>query len=170
MNSWWLRIGKQGTLTSTEHLVFPLVYRGRWMSSVSLKVSAIVQCVWSVVFFTSMYSLIMLSCITVICLTMFWVLWRIHQNFVRGIRILILRLLIFALKWKEKLAPQINFTYRYIDDVLPINNPDFENYLDVSRWARDQRHNGELHLCFLFGFTPFNREGRSAAHFPLRQT
>ena len=31
--------------------------------------------------------------------------------------------------WKKKLASQFNFTYRYIDDVLSINNPDFENYL-----------------------------------------
>ena len=30
---------------------------------------------------------------------------------------------------KELLASQFNFTYRYIDDVLSINNPDFENYL-----------------------------------------
>ena len=30
---------------------------------------------------------------------------------------------------KKKIAPQFNFTYRYIDDVLSINNPDFENYL-----------------------------------------
>ena len=30
---------------------------------------------------------------------------------------------------KNKLASQFNFTYRYIDDVLSINNPDFENYL-----------------------------------------
>ena len=30
---------------------------------------------------------------------------------------------------KEKLASQFNFTYRYINDVLSINNPDFENYL-----------------------------------------
>ena len=37
---------------------------------------------------------------------------------------------VFALNWKEKiLASQFNFTYRYIDDVLSINNPDFENYL-----------------------------------------
>ena len=28
-----------------------------------------------------------------------------------------------------RLASQFNFTYRYIDDVLSINNPDFENYL-----------------------------------------
>ena len=30
---------------------------------------------------------------------------------------------------KKKLASQFNFAYRYIDDVLSINNPDFENYL-----------------------------------------
>ena len=30
---------------------------------------------------------------------------------------------------KKKLTSQFNFTYRYIDDVLSINNPDFENYL-----------------------------------------
>ena len=31
--------------------------------------------------------------------------------------------------WKKQLASQFNFTYRYIDDVLSINNPDFQNYL-----------------------------------------
>ena len=30
---------------------------------------------------------------------------------------------------KKRLASQFNFTYRYIDDVLSINNPDFKNYL-----------------------------------------
>ena len=30
---------------------------------------------------------------------------------------------------KKKLASQFNFPYRYIDDVLSINNPDFANYL-----------------------------------------
>ena len=30
---------------------------------------------------------------------------------------------------KKKLASQFDFTYRYIDDVLSINNPDFDNYL-----------------------------------------
>ena len=30
---------------------------------------------------------------------------------------------------KKKIVSQFNFTYRYIDDVLSINNPDFENYL-----------------------------------------
>ena len=29
----------------------------------------------------------------------------------------------------KRLASQYNFTYRYIDDVLSINNPDFENYI-----------------------------------------
>ena len=31
---------------------------------------------------------------------------------------------------RKQLASRFNFTYRYIDDVLSINNPDFENYLD----------------------------------------
>ena len=30
---------------------------------------------------------------------------------------------------KKRLASQFNLTYRYIDDVLSINNPDIENYL-----------------------------------------
>ena len=30
---------------------------------------------------------------------------------------------------KKRLASQFNFTYRYIDDVLSINNPNFVNYL-----------------------------------------
>ena len=30
---------------------------------------------------------------------------------------------------RKRLDPQFNFTYRYIDDVLSINNHDFENYL-----------------------------------------
>ena len=30
---------------------------------------------------------------------------------------------------KKKVASQFNFTYRYIIDVLSINNPDFENFL-----------------------------------------
>ena len=30
---------------------------------------------------------------------------------------------------RKRLASQFNLTYRYIDDVLSINNPDFENYL-----------------------------------------
>ena len=30
---------------------------------------------------------------------------------------------------RKKIASQFNFTYRYTDDVLSINNPDFEHYL-----------------------------------------
>ena len=41
---------------------------------------------------------------------------------------------------------------------------------DASRWAWDERHDWKQHLCFLLGFTPVDREGRSAAHFPLWQT
>ena len=73
---------------------------------------------------------------------------------------------------KKKLASQFNFTYRYIDDVLSIINPDFEKYLGQMYPAELEikKHDREQHLCFLFGFTPVNRKGRSAAHFPLRQT
>ena len=42
---------------------------------------------------------------------------------------------------RKQLASRFNFTYRYIDDVLSINNPEFENYLGpyVSRWTRDKK-------------------------------
>ena len=61
---------------------------------------------------------------------------------------------------KKKLASQFNFTYRYIDDVLSINNPDFENYLGQMYPAELEikGHDGEQHLCFLLGFTPVDRE------------
>ena len=36
---------------------------------------------------------------------------------------------IFALNGKETLASRFNLTYRYIDDALSVNNPEFENYL-----------------------------------------
>ena len=71
---------------------------------------------------------------------------------------------------KKKLAFQFNFTRRYIDDVLSINNPDFKII-----WVRcislnlRSKHDREQHLCFLLGFTPVDRKGRSAEHFPLRQ-
>ena len=31
---------------------------------------------------------------------------------------------------RKQLASRFNFTYRYIDDILSINNPELENYLD----------------------------------------
>ena len=39
------------------------------------------------------------------------------------------KFIVFFPDWKEK-SSQFNFTYRYSNDVLSINNPDFENYLD----------------------------------------
>ena len=65
---------------------------------------------------------------------------------------------------KKKIAPQFNFTYRYIDDVLSINNPDFANYLGHMYLAWDQRHDGEQHLYFLLGFTPVDREWRTSLY------
>ena len=46
---------------------------------------------------------------------------------------------VFALNWKEKFSISVHFTYRYIDDVLSINNPDFENHLG-------QMYNAELEI------------------------
>ena len=37
---------------------------------------------------------------------------------------------VFAVNRKKQLASRFNLTYRYIDDVLSINNPVFEYYLD----------------------------------------
>ena len=39
--------------------------------------------------------------------------------------------------------------------------------IPLNLWSK---HDREQHLCFLLGFTPVDRKGRSAAHFPLRQT
>ena len=36
---------------------------------------------------------------------------------------------VFVLKGRKLLASRFNLTYRYIDDVLSINNPEIENYL-----------------------------------------
>ena len=48
---------------------------------------------------------------------------------------------------KKKIASQFNFTYRYIDDVLSINNPDFENYLG-------QMYSAELEIKARLRATP----------------
>ena len=40
---------------------------------------------------------------------------------------------------KKQLASRLNLTYRYIDDELSINNPEFENYLG-------QMHPAELEI------------------------
>ena len=39
-------------------------------------------------------------------------------------------------------------------------------WVRCTRWARDQRHEGEQHLCFLLGF-PVDREGRSNCAHPF---
>ena len=39
--------------------------------------------------------------------------------------------LLTLLERKKKIESQFNFTYRYKDDVLSINNPHFENYLGL---------------------------------------
>ena len=72
---------------------------------------------------------------------------------------------------RKRLASQFNVTYRYIDNVLSNNKPDFENYFGqmYPPELEIKRHDGEQHFYFLLGFTPVNRQGRSTLLFPLRQ-
>ena len=37
---------------------------------------------------------------------------------------------VFVINGEKQLASRLDLTYRYIDDVLSINNTEFENYLD----------------------------------------
>ena len=66
---------------------------------------------------------------------------------------------VLLLAGRKRLASQFNFTYKYIDDVLSINNPYFENYLgqiySPDLEIKDTTEN--KHFCFLLGFTPVNR-------------
>ena len=55
----------------------------------------------------------------------------------------------------------------YCHSIIQILNTIF---VRLSRWAWGKRHDGEQHICFLLGSTPLDWEGRSDAHFPLRQT
>ena len=70
---------------------------------------------------------------------------------------------------KKHLASRLNLTYRYIDDVLSINNQEFENYLGQMYPAEHQGHHREHDFCFLPRFTSVDWEGWSTSHFHLRQ-
>ena len=71
---------------------------------------------------------------------------------------------------KKHLAVRFNLTYRYIDDVLSINNSDFENYLGQMYPAElEIKHYTEHHFRLLHRFTTVDREGKSTSHFRLRQ-
>ena len=51
---------------------------------------------------------------------------------------------------RNRLASQFNFTYRYIDGVLSINNPDFDNYLGRMYPSElEIKDTTEQHFCFL---------------------
>ena len=73
---------------------------------------------------------------------------------------------------KKQLASLFNLTYRYIDDVLSINDQEFENYLD-------QMYPAELEIkdttesitsASDLDLLTVDREGWSTSHFHLRQT
>ena len=75
---------------------------------------------------------------------------------------------------KKQLASLFNLTYRYIDDVLSINNTEFENCLGQIYLAelkiQDTTESTALKFCFLPRFPTLNWEGWSTSHFYLRQT
>ena len=79
---------------------------------------------------------------------------------------------VFALNWKEKISISVQLHIQIHRWRIVNQLPRFWELSgsDVSRWAWGQRHDGEQHFCFLLGFTPVDREWRSAANFPLRQT
>ena len=70
---------------------------------------------------------------------------------------------------KKHLASRFNLTYRYIDDVLSINNPEFENYLGQMYPAELEIKDTTESTTFLPRFTSVDWEGWSTSHFHLRQ-
>ena len=69
--------------------------------------------------------------------------------------------------WISNTPRYFSFAYRYIDAVLSINNPKFEN---VSCCTWDQGHHNEHHFFFLPRLTTVDWEELSTSHFHLRQT
>ena len=77
---------------------------------------------------------------------------------------------VFALNGKETVSISVQ-SHSYIDDVLSINNREFENYMDQMYPAElEIKELTEQHLCFLPRFTPVVWEWWSVSHFHLRQT
>ena len=67
---------------------------------------------------------------------------------------------------KEQLASPLNLTYRYIDNVLSINNPEFENHLGQmypSELEIKDKHR-KHHFCFLPIFTTVDWGGMGQLH------
>ena len=63
--------------------------------------------------------------------------------------------IVFVLGRKKEVVSLLNDTYGYIEDVLSIENPDWEfSRSDVFHLACDKRHDGEENLCFLLRFAP----------------
>ena len=69
---------------------------------------------------------------------------------------------------------RFNFKHRYIDDVLSINNPEFEKYVfqmyHVELEINNTTENNTSFFFFINGYTPVDREGRLTSHFHLLQT
>ena len=76
---------------------------------------------------------------------------------------------VFALDRNENLASQFNFTYRYINVVLSINKPHFDNNLgQIYPTELEIKETMESNISA--EFSPIVQKVRSAAQFPLQQT
>ena len=87
---------------------------------------------------------------------------KLRPSSIRHLSLLIRRKFIQSLlsSRKKLLASRFNFTYRYIDDVLSLKQP---NVWKVPRsyvfcWSVDQRHQRKHHFRFLPRYTPVDRE------------
>ena len=70
------------------------------------------------------------------------------------------------------LSSRFSLTYRYIDDVLSINNQEFENYLGQMYPAEHEiKETTESNTSASYlNYTSVDLEGWSTSHFHLRQT
>ena len=67
---------------------------------------------------------------------------------------------------RKQLAFRLNLTYRYIDDVLSIHNPEFEHYLGQMQTVElEIKHNREHHFCILPRLTSADWEGWLTSYF-----
>ena len=73
---------------------------------------------------------------------------------------------------KKKLAVSFNLTFRYIDDVLSINNDNFHTYVNTiypNELEIKKTHSRIKHKCFLLGHFTFCRHRQKIDNQAIRQ-
>ena len=77
---------------------------------------------------------------------------------------------IYLLTGKKQFVSKFNFTYRYIGDVLSINNPDFDKYLgEIYLTELEIKDTTESNTSDSFLDSLRSFLGRSSLYFHLRQ-